>query len=66
MIKNLHIPSIIIDFVEYLPFFIIGMSIYKSNTNKYFVEMTYNKKKYFSGYKNTIEEANVILLELYF
>ncbi len=31
--------------------------IYKSKTNKYFVEMTYNKKKYLSGYKDTIEEA---------
>jgi peptidoglycan/LPS O-acetylase OafA/YrhL len=43
MIKNLHIPSIIIDFVEYLPFFIIGMSIYKSNT-----KITYNILMLFS------------------
>jgi hypothetical protein len=35
--------------------------IYKTDTNKYFVEMTYNKKKYFSGYKDTIEEAKEYL-----
>ena len=32
-INNLHVPSVIIDFVEYLPFFIIGMSIFKSTSN---------------------------------
>jgi peptidoglycan/LPS O-acetylase OafA/YrhL len=35
-INNLHKPSILIDFVEYLPFFLIGISIYKLPDIKYY------------------------------
>jgi hypothetical protein len=35
--------------------------IYKTDNDRYFVEMTYDKKKYFSGYKKTIEEAKEYL-----
>lgn len=36
-INNLHAPSILMDFVEYLPFFLIGIAIYKLPDIKYYI-----------------------------